>query len=244
MRRLRRCISSFAVGQELYAAYQAGQNPTVDFQTFGQFTERLFDQVIAETEDGDPDNVVVVGAHRDSVEEGPGINDDGSGTALLLTMAQRLARGDFPLRQQIRFGWWGAEEEGLVGSSYYADNLSDAEVAKIDVMLDYDMLSSPNYARSSTTVTAPRARTRPWPEGSGVVEEVFREWFSSKRQPVWAIPFDGRSDYAGVHRARHPRRRRVLRRGGRQDGEPGAARRRRRRVLVRPRATTRRATTG
>lgn len=139
-------ISSFAVGKELYDAYQAGQNPTVDFQTYGRITDRFYDQVIAET-DGDPDNVAVVGAHLDSVEAGPGINDDGSGTALLLTMAQRLARPGHPLQQKVRFGWWGAEEEGLIGSDYYAANLSDEEVGKIDVMLDFDMLSSPNYAR-------------------------------------------------------------------------------------------------
>ena len=96
--------------------------------------------MIAETRGGDPDHVVVVGAHLDSVEAGPGINDDGSGTSLLLTMAQRLARPGHPLKQKIRFGWWGAEEEGLVGSNYYAANLSQAEVDKIDVMLDYDML--------------------------------------------------------------------------------------------------------
>jgi len=190
-------IASFAVGQELYNAYQAGQNPTVDFQTFGTFTDRFFDQVVAETPKGDPDNVVVVGAHLDSVPEGPGINDDGSGTALLLTMAQRLARPGHPLKQKIRFGWWGAEEEGLVGSNYYAANLSDDEVSKIDVMLDYDMLSSPNYARLVYDGDGSEGDNPAGPDGSGTVEEVFREWFASKRQPVVGIPFDGRSDYVG-----------------------------------------------
>ncbi len=190
-------IASFAVGQELYTAYQDGQNPTVDLQTFGTFTDRFFNQVVAETPKGDPDNVVVVGAHLDSVPEGPGINDDGSGTALLLTMAQRLARPGHPLKQQIRFGWWGAEEEGLIGSSYYADNLSDDEVSKIDVMLDYDMLSSPNYARLVYDGDGSEGDNPAGPDGSGTVEEVFREWFASKRQPVVGIPFDGRSDYVG-----------------------------------------------
>jgi Zn-dependent M28 family amino/carboxypeptidase len=195
-------FGSFALGQELYNAYQAGQNPTVDLQTYGVLRDRFFDQVIAETDGGDPNNVVVVGAHLDSVAAGPGINDDGSGTALLLTMAQRLARPGHPLRQKIRFGWWGGEEEGLIGSSYYADNLSEEEVSKIDVMLDYDMLSSPNYARlvydGDGSDNGPNGQPNPaGPEGSGTVEEVFREWFSSKRQPVWAIPFDGRSDYVG-----------------------------------------------
>jgi Zn-dependent M28 family amino/carboxypeptidase len=190
-------ISSFAVGKELYDAYTAGQNPTVDFQTFGTQQPRLFNQVIADTDKGDPDNIVVVGAHLDSVPEGPGINDDGSGTALLLTMAQRLARPGHPLKQKIRFGWWGAEEEGLVGSSYYAENLTDEEASKINVMLDYDMLSSANYARLVYDGDGSEGDNPAGPDGSGTVEEVFREWFASKRQPVVGIPFDGRSDYVG-----------------------------------------------
>jgi Zn-dependent M28 family amino/carboxypeptidase len=190
-------ISSFAVGKELYDLYQAGQNPTVDFQTSGHLQDRFFDQVIAETKKGDPNHVVVVGAHLDSVEAGPGINDDGSGTALLLTMAQRLAQPGHQLKQKIRFGWWGAEEEGLVGSNYYASHLSDAEADKIDVMLDYDMLSSPNYARLVYDGDGSEGDNPAGPEGSGTVEEVFREWFASKRQPVVGIPFDGRSDYVG-----------------------------------------------
>ena len=195
--RSRPYVGSFALGEELYDVYQAGQNPTVDLQTYGTLRDRFFDQVIAETDGGDPNNVVVVGAHLDSVAAGPGINDDGSGTSLLLTMAQRLARPGHPLRQKIRFGWWGAEEEGLIGSNYYAANLSDEEVGKIDVMLDYDMLSSPNYARLVYDGDGSEGDNPAGPEGSGTVEEVFREWFASKRQPVSAIPFDGRSDYVG-----------------------------------------------
>ena len=161
--------------------------------------DRFFNQVIAETRAGDPNHVVVVGAHLDSVAAGPGINDDGSGTALLLTMAQRLALPGHPLKQKIRFAWWGAEEEGLIGSNYYASNLPQEEVDKIDVMLDYDMLSSANYARLLYDGDGSEGDNPAGPEGSGTIEEVFREWFSSQRprQPVVAIPFDGRSDYVG-----------------------------------------------
>ena len=190
-------LTSTATGKELYDAYQAGQNPTIDLQTYGRLADRFFNQVVAETDKGDPNHVVVVGAHLDSVPAGPGINDDGSGTSLLLTMAQRLARPGHPLKQKIRFGWWGAEEQGLIGSRYYASNLSEDEVGKIDVMLDYDMLSSPNYARLVYDGDGSEGDNPAGPEGSGTVEEVFREWFASKRQPVAAIPFDGRSDYVG-----------------------------------------------
>ena len=80
----------------------------------------------AETRGGDPNNVLVVGAHLDSVPEGPGINDDGSGTAMLLAQAEAMAeKGNARnLRQKIRFMWFGAEEDGLIGSNYYAANLS------------------------------------------------------------------------------------------------------------------------
>ena len=108
-------ITSYTLGNELLQAYKQNKNPTVDFKVYGQFTDRFINQVIAETKGGDPDHVVVVGAHLDSVPAGPGINDDGSGTALLLAQAQELASGKYNLRQKIRFGWWGARGEGAVG---------------------------------------------------------------------------------------------------------------------------------
>ena len=104
-------ISSYALGNELLQAYKQNLNPTVDFKVYGTFTDRFLPQVIAETSDGDPNHVVVVGAHLDSVPEGPGINDDGSGTATLLAQAEELADGHYKLRNKIRFAWWGARGE-------------------------------------------------------------------------------------------------------------------------------------
>ena len=74
-------LSSFAVGNELYQAYKAGQNPTVNMNIDAQVKDRFFPQVLAETPGGDPNRVEVVGAHLDSVAAGPGVNDDGSGTS-------------------------------------------------------------------------------------------------------------------------------------------------------------------
>ena len=154
--------------------------------------------MIAETSDGDPNHVVVVGAHLDSVPDGPGINDDGSGTATLLAQAEELADGHYKLRNKIRFAWWGAEENGLVGSTYYAHNLSQAEVDKIDVMLDYDMLSSPNYVRFVYDGDGNAEPDNPaGPEGSGKVEQVFDDWFDAQGLASERVPFDGRSDYVG-----------------------------------------------
>ena len=139
--------SSFAVGEELYNAFKAGQNPTVNLATSGVEQEKLYPNVVAETERGDPDHVVLLGAHLDSVPAGPGINDDGSGTAFQLELAEQLARPGTPPRNKIRFLWFGGEEDGLVGSQYYAAHMSDADVARSDMMLDTDMIASPNFAR-------------------------------------------------------------------------------------------------
>lgn len=186
-------ISSHAVGKELYDA--RAQSPTADLSTFGFLEDRFLPQVLAETRWGDPNHVVVVGAHLDSVAAGPGINDDGSGIATILTQAQELAR--HPTRRKIRFAWWGAEEDGLVGSTYYAHNLSQAEVDKIDVMLDYDMLASSNYIRFVYDGDGSTPGNPAGPPGSGVVERVHNDWFASKGLRTDPTPFDGRSDYVG-----------------------------------------------
>ena len=191
-------ISSYTLGNDLLQAYKQNLNPTVDFKVYGTFTDRFLPQVIAETRDGDPNHVVVVGAHLDSVPEGPGINDDGSGTATLLAQAEELADGHYKLRNKIRFAWWGAEENGLIGSTYYAHNLSQREVDKIDVMLDYDMLSSPNYVRFVYDGDGNAEPGNPaGPEGSGKVEQVHDDWLRAQGLQSGRVPFDGRSDYVG-----------------------------------------------
>ena len=176
-------ISSYTLGNDLLQAYKAGKNPTVDFKVYGGFTDRFLNQVIAETKGGDPNHVVVVGAHLDSVPDGPGINDDGSGTATLLARPRSSPTATTTCARRSASPGGAREENGLVGSTYYAHNLSQKEVDKIDVMLDYDMLASPNYARWSMTATAttPTDRARAGPEGSGKVEAVFDDWFRSQR---------------------------------------------------------------
>ena len=104
-------FASYTVGNELLQAYKQGKNPTVDLKNYGFFEDRFLNQVIAETRAGDSNHVVVIGAHLDSVPAGPGINDDGSGTATLLALAARLGHGPRP-RATLRLGFWTAEELG------------------------------------------------------------------------------------------------------------------------------------
>ena len=203
-------VSGYTLGNELLQAYKQGKNPTVDFKVYGGFTDRFLNQVIAETRGGDPNHVVVVGAHLDSVPAGPGINDDGSGTATLLAQAEELADRHYNLRQKVRFAWWGAEENGLVGSTYYASTLSQREVDKIDVMLDYDMLASPNYVRFIYDGDGNAAPGNPvGPEGSGKVEQVHEDYFryalwyfSTARDPFGTKPGHGKPEKHGHRRWR------------------------------------------
>jgi len=88
--------------------------------------------------------VIVVGAHLDSVTEGPGINDNGSGSAAVLEVALRLPP---QARSGVRFGFWGAEERGLIGSRHHVDTLTDEERKRVAVYINLDMVGSPNHIR-------------------------------------------------------------------------------------------------
>ena len=151
--------------------------------------------VIAETRDGDPDSVIVVGAHLDSVGVGPGINDNGSGSATILEIAEQLRK--VKPRNKIRFIWFGAEEHGLLGSEAYVDSLPQSERDKIAAMLNFDMVGSPNFVRF--VYDGDLSDSEP-PEGgappaSAEIEELFLDYFESQGLETEPTAFDGRSDY-------------------------------------------------
>ncbi|EDO15438.1 hypothetical protein Kpol_1027p12 [Vanderwaltozyma polyspora DSM 70294] len=146
--------------------------------------------VIADTIHGDPENIVGLGAHSDSVEEGPGINDDGSGLISLLTVAKHLSH--YKVNNKVRFAWWAAEEEGLVGSNYYANSLSPAENQKLRVFMDYDMMASPNYEYEVYD-----SNNKDHPKGSEELKNLYIDYYKSRGLNYTLIPFDGRSDYVG-----------------------------------------------
>jgi Zn-dependent M28 family amino/carboxypeptidase len=193
-------MSSYAVGEELYNLAKA-QTTTVNLTTNGVDVETLYPNVVAETAAGDPNHVVLAGAHLDSVPAGPGINDDGSGTAFQLELAEQLAKAGTSPRNKIRLLWFGGEEDGLVGSQYYAAHMSDADVAKADAMIDTDMIASPNFARlvydGDGSSFGP---ANSGPAGSGTIENVFVRYWAQRGLVSEPIPFDGRSDYVGFIR--------------------------------------------
>ncbi|MFE0249498.1 M28 family metallopeptidase [Streptomyces sp. NPDC059010] len=111
-----------------------------------QFTSsgRTGYNLIADWPGGDANQVVMAGSHLDSVSSGPGINDNGSGSAAVLETALAVSRAGYKPTKHLRFAWWGAEELGLVGSRYYVNNLSSANRSKISGYLNFDMIGSPN----------------------------------------------------------------------------------------------------
>ncbi|KAI2483074.1 aminopeptidase Y precursor [Pyrenophora tritici-repentis] len=149
--------------------------------------------IIAQTTEGDPDNCVMLGAHSDSVTEGPGINDDGSGTMSLLEVATQLTK--FNVSNCVRFAWWAAEEEGLLGSDYYVSSLSEKENKKIRLFMDYDMMASPNFAYQIYNAT-----NAVNPHGSEELRDLYIKWYEDQGLNYTFIPFDGRSDYDGFIR--------------------------------------------
>ncbi|MCH6231780.1 M28 family metallopeptidase [Microbacterium sp. CFH 31415] len=150
--------------------------------------------VIAELPGRNADNVVMAGAHLDSVPAGPGINDNGSGSAALLEVAESMRK--VKPQNTVRFAWWAAEEVGLVGSQAYVDGLSQAEKDRIALYLNFDMVASPNYIfmvydGDESTFEAPVVV----PEGSVQIEDMFESYFTSVGVPYDDAEFSGRSDY-------------------------------------------------
>jgi Zn-dependent M28 family amino/carboxypeptidase len=135
--------------------------------------------------------VVLLGAHLDSVSNGPGINDNGSGTALVLEIARQARRLGIRPRHGLRFAFWGAEELGLVGSGSYVAKLSRAGRAEILADLNFDRVGSPNYGRF--VYDGDRA-----PPGSMRIESAFRSYFTARGLPYAELELGGRSDHAPV----------------------------------------------
>jgi Zn-dependent M28 family amino/carboxypeptidase len=179
-----------AVGQQLAAT--PGLVMRIKTDTFRGIATTY--NVLAESRGGNPNNVIMAGAHLDSVNAGPGINDNGSGSAAILEVAEQMAKVN--PRNKVRFAWWGAEESGLVGSTYYVNNLTQAELEQITLYLNFDMVGSPNHVffiydgDDSDGVGA-----GPGPEGSAQIEKVFESYFNMVNQPFKGTDFSGRSDY-------------------------------------------------
>ncbi|KAH9883119.1 hypothetical protein J1614_000489 [Plenodomus biglobosus] len=189
-------ITSISISQELGTSFveaiNAGNvlNATVDVTT--EIQNISTHNVLATTKSGDQTNKLALGAHTDSVPEGPGINDNGSGTIGILEVAKALSK--YEIKNAVTFGFWSAEEQGLLGSAYYVKNLPANESASIRAYLNFDMIASPNYIHaiydgdgSGFNITGPA--------GSDVLEAFLEDYFTSAGENFTSTAFDGRSDY-------------------------------------------------
>ncbi|MGH3325572.1 MAG: M28 family peptidase, partial [Streptomyces sp.] len=132
---------------------------------------------------------VMVGSHLDSVSAGPGINDNGSGSAGILEVALAVAAADLKPGKHLRFAWWGAEERGMVGSRHYVDSLPGGELDQIGTYLNFDMIGSPNAGYFVY-------------DDDAAVQSVFKDWFAAKDIATeTSSEVGGRSDHASFKAA-------------------------------------------
>ncbi|GAB1823663.1 M20/M25/M40 family metallo-hydrolase [Herbidospora sp. RD11066] len=161
----------------------------VTVETTTTSSTKVTRNVIAQTVQGDPDDVLVLGAHLDSVEAGPGINDNGSGVAVVLEIAEQMAR--MKPQRAVRFAFWGAEEVGLVGSTNYVKSLSPQDKAKIAGYVNLDMVATKNHANGIY-------------DSNNGIETAAKEFYQRRGIPAEEVAFDGRSDYGPFVKAGIP----------------------------------------
>jgi aminopeptidase S len=153
--------------------------------------------LIADWPGGDTNNVLMAGGHLDSVTAGPGINDNGSGSSGLLEVALTVSRTNFQPERHLRFGWWGAEELGLVGSTFYVNSLSATDRSRIRGYLNFDMIGSPNPGYFVYDSNGQ-------PTGSINLQRALEAHYASIGVPTELTQVGGRSDHAAFARAGIP----------------------------------------
>ncbi|MYT23172.1 M28 family peptidase [Streptomyces sp. SID7760] len=164
---------------------------TTNLQTFTSSGATGYN-LIADWPGGDPNSVLMSGSHLDSVTAGPGINDNGSGSAAILETALAVSRAQLQPTKHLRFGWWGAEELGMVGSKYYVNNLPAAEKSKISGYLNFDMIGSPSPGYFVY-------------DDDPTIEQTFKDYYAGVGIPTEIeTEGDGRSDHAPFKNAGIP----------------------------------------
>ncbi len=191
-------IPVVATSYPLGIALLASNNAQVRLHVETKIEKKISFNVIAETKTGNPDSIVMIGAHLDSVAEGPGINDNGSGSASILEVA--LGMKDIKPINKVRFAWFSAEELGLIGSTKYVEALTEAEKNKIALFINIDMVGSPNYKISVYDGDGSKFG-QAGPKGSDVIERKFHNFFSTTGIQSVETELNGRSDYAAFSAA-------------------------------------------
>lgn len=150
----------------------------------------------AQTKTGSASDVVLVGAHLDSVGGGPGINDNGSGVASVLETALQL--GSSPnVTNAVRFAFWGAEEMGLDGSKQYVRGLPLDQLDDLALYLNFDMVGSPNagYFTYDGDQSGQATDPKPMPEGSAGIERTMAGYLNLAGARPADMPISANTDY-------------------------------------------------
>ena len=164
--------------------------------------------IIAETKQGNPNHVIMLGAHLDSVPAGPGINDNASGVSLLLALYDAMQGKN--VTNKLRFAWWGAEETGLEGSGFYTEQINNTKEAdNILCYINFDMVAKGSHGlldgdSSDSNYTGLWEEVYEPEPGNDIIEKLFIDAF--KTQGLQAVPnkYEYRSDYADFDRIHIP----------------------------------------
>ncbi|WP_228122629.1 M28 family peptidase [Saccharothrix syringae] len=174
----------------------------------GRSSDATTVNVFAETAGGRADHVVMAGAHLDSGEDGPGVNDNATSVSALLETAVRLAPHQHRVPNRVRFAFWGAEELINVGSTHYVGTRTPAELAAIRLYLNWELIASPNFVRfvvDGDDSDHPDVGAPAGPPGSGAVEAVLARGYRVQGLPFRTADLnDIRSDQEPFARAGVP----------------------------------------
>jgi Zn-dependent M28 family amino/carboxypeptidase len=175
---------SRSIGEALLA--KAGRQAVVELRTLTEM--RTSRTITAQTRTGRANNVVLAGAHLDSVVEGAGIGTNGTGAAALLETALHL--GPAPkVNNAVRFVFWGAWEFGIVSAPYYLEHLTFEEQLDIALYLNADGIAAPNAGYFVYDGDA-------GPYGSTAIEAAFAGYLEATGTPTERIPLPAmRSDH-------------------------------------------------
>jgi Zn-dependent M28 family amino/carboxypeptidase len=118
-----------------------------DFNVFGNST--MTNIVVTKTGTLYPDTYVIIDGHYDT-RDGPGANDNGSGTVILLELARLIK--DIPTEYSIKFIHFSGEEIGLEGSSHYVNNIVIPSDMDIKVVFNIDQVGGLNGTNNTTII--------------------------------------------------------------------------------------------
>jgi len=182
-------VVSYRVGAELQRQYASGKAPQLHIDVRTQLKSATDYNLIAESSLGDANHTVVVEGHLDSIF-GAGMLDNASGSTTILEIALNMAKTS--TRNRLRYIWFGGEELGLLGSTYYTQNLTSAQRKRIAFDLDADVTATPNFdiwlADPATACNVQDFPANVVPQ-SKVATKMWTDYFSSIGVVSQSAPF-------------------------------------------------------